>query len=52
VLNSVLSYNNAVGCCSNPANAGTPGGGSGGAIYPGIFYRGSGSPNFTGSTIS
>jgi hypothetical protein len=33
VLNSVLSHNNAVGCCSNPAKPGTPGGGSGGAIY-------------------
>ncbi len=33
VLNSNISYNNAVGCCSNPAKPGTPGGGSGGAIY-------------------
>lgn len=33
VLNSTISYNNAVGCCSNPAKSGTPGGGSGGAIY-------------------
>ena len=33
VLNSTISYNNAVGCCANPAKAGTPGGGSGGAIY-------------------
>lgn len=33
VLNSNISYNNAVGCCANPAKAGTPGGGSGGAIY-------------------
>jgi hypothetical protein len=33
VLNSLITYNNAIGCCSNPANAGTPGGGSGGAIY-------------------
>ncbi|MET1008381.1 MAG: DUF4082 domain-containing protein [Propionibacteriaceae bacterium] len=33
VLNSLISYNNAIGCCSNPAKAGTPGGGSGGAIY-------------------
>ena len=33
VLNSVLSHNNAVGCCANPAKAGTPGGGSGGAVY-------------------
>ena len=33
VLNSVLSDNNAVGCCANPAKAGTPGGGSGGAVY-------------------
>jgi hypothetical protein len=33
VLNSVLSYNHAVGNGGNPAEAGTPGGGSGGAIY-------------------
>lgn len=33
VLNSKISYNNAIGCCANPAKAGTPGGGSGGAIY-------------------
>jgi hypothetical protein len=33
VLNSVLSYNSAVGNGANPAKAGTPGGGSGGAIY-------------------
>ena len=33
VLNSLISYNNAIGCCSNPAWSGTPGGGSGGAIY-------------------
>ena len=33
VLNSLISYNNAIGCCANPAWAGTPGGGSGGAIY-------------------
>ena len=33
VLNSVLSYNTAVGRGANPAKAGTPGGGSGGAIY-------------------
>jgi hypothetical protein len=33
VLNSVLSYNSAVGKGANPARAGTPGGGSGGAIY-------------------
>jgi hypothetical protein len=33
VLNSVLSNNNAVGRGANPARAGTPGGGSGGAIY-------------------
>jgi hypothetical protein len=33
VLNSVLSYNRAVGHGANPAKAGTPGGGSGGAIY-------------------
>jgi len=33
VLNSVLSHNTAVGHGANPARAGTPGGGSGGAIY-------------------
>ncbi|MEV6928539.1 hypothetical protein AB0M46_29185 [Dactylosporangium sp. NPDC051485] len=33
VLNSVLSYNSAVGHGANPAKAGTAGGGSGGAIY-------------------
>jgi hypothetical protein len=33
VINSVLSYNRAVGNGGNPAEAGTPGGGSGGAIY-------------------
>lgn len=33
VLNSLITHNNAIGCCSNPAWSGTPGGGSGGAIY-------------------
>jgi len=33
VLNSVLSHNTAIGHGANPARAGTPGGGSGGAIY-------------------
>jgi hypothetical protein len=33
VLNSTLSYNRAIGNGANPAKAGTPGGGSGGAIY-------------------
>ncbi len=33
VLNSVLTYNSAVGRGANPARGGTPGGGSGGAIY-------------------
>jgi hypothetical protein len=33
VLNSVLSYNQAIGHGANPAADGTPGGGSGGAIY-------------------
>ncbi len=33
VVNSVLSYNRAIGNGGNPAMAGTPGGGSGGAIY-------------------
>lgn len=33
LINSVLSYNQAVGNGGNPAASGTPGGGSGGAIY-------------------
>lgn len=33
ILNSVFSWNEAVGQGGNPAQAGTPGGGSGGAIY-------------------
>jgi len=33
IYNSVLSHNSAVGYGANPAQAGTPGGGSGGAIY-------------------
>jgi hypothetical protein len=33
ILNSLFSYNHAIGNGGNPANAGTPGGGSGGAIY-------------------
>ncbi|MGV1007644.1 MAG: fibronectin type III domain-containing protein [Dermatophilaceae bacterium] len=33
VLNSLIRDNNAVGCCANPPKSGTPGGGSGGAIY-------------------
>jgi hypothetical protein len=33
VLNSVMSYNKAIGRGANPARGGTPGGGSGGAIY-------------------
>ncbi|MBU4215720.1 MAG: hypothetical protein KJ792_13820 [Actinobacteria bacterium] len=33
ILNSVLSYNDAIGTGANPAADGTPGGGSGGAIY-------------------
>jgi hypothetical protein len=33
VLNSVLSHNEAIGHGANPARDGTPGGGSGGAIY-------------------
>lgn len=33
VLNSVISYNEAIGWGANPAQSGTPGGGSGGAIY-------------------
>jgi hypothetical protein len=33
VLNSTFSHNRAIGNGANPAKAGTPGGGSGGAIY-------------------
>ncbi|GGK62609.1 hypothetical protein Sme01_04610 [Sphaerisporangium melleum] len=33
VLNSVLTHNRAIGRGANPARGGTPGGGSGGAIY-------------------
>ncbi len=33
VINSVMTHNDAVGNGANPAKAGTPGGGSGGAIY-------------------
>jgi len=33
IYNSVFSYNHAIGSGGNPAQTGTPGGGSGGAIY-------------------
>jgi hypothetical protein len=33
VINSLMAYNTAVGHGANPARSGTPGGGSGGAIY-------------------
>lgn len=33
IINSLLSYNHAIGNGGNPAGVGTPGGGSGGAIY-------------------
>lgn len=33
IINSLFSYNRAVGNGGNPASGGTPGGGSGGAIY-------------------
>jgi hypothetical protein len=33
IINSVFSHNQAIGAGGNPAEAGTPGGGSGGAIY-------------------
>jgi hypothetical protein len=33
VINSLFSFNKAIGSGANPAKAGTPGGGSGGAIY-------------------
>ena len=32
-MNSVFTHNDAIGCCGNPAESDTPGGGSGGAIY-------------------
>lgn len=33
LINSLISHNKAIGTGANPARAGTPGGGSGGAIY-------------------
>jgi hypothetical protein len=33
ITNSLFSYNSAIGSGANPARAGTPGGGSGGAVY-------------------
>lgn len=33
IINSLLSFNRAIGSGGNPAESGTPGGGSGGAIY-------------------
>jgi hypothetical protein len=33
IINSLFSYNSAIGNGGNPAQSGTPGGGSGGAIY-------------------
>ena len=33
IINSLFSYNRAIGNGGNPASSGTPGGGSGGAIY-------------------
>ncbi len=33
IINSLFSHNDAIGCCGNPAEDGSPGGGSGGAIY-------------------
>ncbi|HET9649863.1 MAG TPA: hypothetical protein VFP34_16740, partial [Microlunatus sp.] len=33
VVNSLITDNSAIGCCANPPKPGTPGGGSGGAIY-------------------
>ncbi len=33
IINSLFSYNHAIGYGANPADEGTPGGGSGGAIY-------------------
>lgn len=49
VYNSVLSHNAALGNGANPAQAGTPGGGSGGAIYnDGNFFT----LSVYGSTVS
>jgi len=33
IINSLFSYNDAIGCCGNPAEGDSLGGGSGGAIY-------------------
>ena len=33
IINSLFTHNDAIGCCGNPAEDGTLGGGSGGAIY-------------------
>ena len=33
IINSVFTHNHAIGCCGNPPESDTPGGGSGGAIY-------------------
>ncbi len=33
IINSLFSHNRALGCCGNPAEGDTPGGGSGGGIY-------------------
>ncbi|SKC23445.1 hypothetical protein [Alkalitalea saponilacus] len=33
IINCFFSHNKAIGCCGNPAQSGTAGGGSGGAIY-------------------
>ena len=33
IINSVFTHNRSIGCCGNPPQTGTPGGGSGGAIY-------------------
>lgn len=49
IYNSVLSHNAALGNGANPAQAGTPGGGSGGAIYnDGNFFT----LSVYGSTVS
>lgn len=49
IYNSVLTHNSAVGNGANPAQAGTPGGGSGGAIYnDGNFFT----LSVYGSTVS
>ncbi|WP_342768705.1 hypothetical protein [Allorhizocola rhizosphaerae] len=60
VLNCIMKNNEATGYGANPAKTGTPGGGSGGAIYtdgfhtrglPGIFFLGARPPTVTASAL-